>query len=252
MRSDYQYGFSDAHPEAMYDHGGREQKARKMVAILQEYYGQETANLCVLDVACSTGIISYALSKQFRSVTGIDIDEAAIAHAKQNFQADNLRFSLGDAMAIDFPDNSFDIVICAHVYEHVPDATRMFCEIYRVLKPTGICYFAAGNRLILMEQHYKLPLLSVIPKPLANLYLCVTGKGRSYYEKHLTLWGLRKLVSRFEVVDYTLKVIDNPTQYSATEMLQAGTRKQRLAAWLVRRAYWLCPTYIWLLRKPAR
>ncbi len=245
----YQYGFSEAHPDSMYDAGMREQKANKMSSVLGDFYSGKLETLALLDIGCSTGIISNRLSKSFGKVVGIDIDEKAVKHATENYRSDNLMFCIQDSMCLGFPERSFDAVICAHVYEHVPDYNRLISEIHRVLKHGGVCYFAAGNRLNIIEGHYKLPLLSIIPKPLAHLYLRALKKGNFYYENHLTLWGLRKLVSQFEIIDYTLKIINNPQKYYATEMFQHGSFKQKTAIWILKSAYWLCPTYIWLLRK---
>ena len=94
------------------------------------------------------------------------------------------------------------MVVCAHVYEHVPDARRLMAEIWRLLRPGGVCYFAAGNRLSIMEPHYRLPFLSWLPPSAADRYLRVTGKGNSYYERHATLWGLKRLTRDFTVIDY--------------------------------------------------
>ncbi|MCK5359601.1 MAG: methyltransferase domain-containing protein, partial [Gammaproteobacteria bacterium] len=141
--------------------------------------------------------------------------------------------------------------ICSQVYEHVIDARQMMDEIYRVLKPEGICYFAAGNRLAIDEHHHHLPFLSAIPRPLGHLYLRLAGKGKYYYEKHLSYWGLKSLVSRFQIVDYTAEVINDPKRYATDYMLEPGSSKQKFARLIVKRFYWLCPGYIWLLKKPA-
>ena len=58
-------------------------------------------------------------------------------------------------------------------------------EIHRMLKPGGVCYFSAGNRITLIEAHHKLPLLSVIPKKLAHYYLRIFTE-HNYFENHLT------------------------------------------------------------------
>ncbi len=139
---------------------------------------------------------------------------------------------------------------CVHVYEHVPHAKRLVSEIHRVLKPGGICFFSAGNRLSLMEPHHQLPLLSVLPKPLANLYLRKMGKGNAYYEKHLTYWGLRKLLSGFEIIDYTSAILAAPERFAATDVCLPRSYKQRLALLVSNFAYWLIPTYVFLLKKP--
>jgi ubiquinone/menaquinone biosynthesis C-methylase UbiE len=152
-------------------------------------------------------------------------------------------------MDLPFADASFDIVVCSHVYEHVPDSGKLMKEIYRVLRPGGICFFAAGNRLRLVEPHYRLPLLSVLPPPLADRYLAISGKGSRYEEKHLTYWSLKRLVSGFEVLDYTTRIIQNPEKYSATDLCKPGSLKQKLAILFSRLAYGLVPTYVFLLKK---
>jgi SAM-dependent methyltransferase len=136
------------------------------------------------------------------------------------------------------------------VYEHVPDATRLLSEIYRVLRPGGVCFFSAGNRLALIEPHYRLPLLSVVPKFVAHWYLRLLHRGDYYYEKHLTYWGLKKLVSQFELRDYTSRVTDDPVRFDATDVLLPGSAKQKIAQVLLSIAYWACPTYLWILKKP--
>ena len=50
-----------------------------------------------------------------------------------------------DVTDITFPENQFDLVICNHVIEHVPDDRKAMQEIFRVLKPGGICRFAGSH-----------------------------------------------------------------------------------------------------------
>ena len=154
-------------------------------------------------------------------------------------------------MDLSFPESTFDVVVCTQIYEHVPDAQTMINEIFRILKPGGVCYFAAGNRLNIIEPHYKLPFLSVLPRPLAHIYLKLAGKGNYYHEKHLILYNLKRLVSDFKVHDYTEKIINDPGKYHAEYMLTPGSIKYKIAEFIVTYIYWLCPTYIWILEKPA-
>lgn len=245
----YQHGFTELYPHVARNVELRKQKARKLLSVLDDHFSGKLENLSVLDNGCSTGIISNMLSKRFRNVQGIDINPKRIKHARENFQSSNLQFSVQRGSRTDSPDNTFDIVVCTQVYEHVPDAEQLMAEIYRVLKPGGICYFAAGNRLKILESHYKLPFLSIVPKSLAHLYLRVLGRGKFYFEKHLTLWELRRLVRRFEIIDYTLKIIRDPEKFCATEMIKPGSFRQKISLWVLGHAYWICPTYIWLLRK---
>ena len=107
-------------------------------------------------------------------------------------------------------NNFYDVITCSHIYEHVPDANKLMSEIYRLLKPGGVCFFAAGNRFKVIEGHYRLPFLSFFPKGISNLYLKITGKGNEYYENHLSYKNLKQLVNQFEVIDYTVETIKYP------------------------------------------
>ena len=247
----YQHNFSRMVDGAMYKHQGRERKAKTILAVLQDFLDTKPlSSLSLLDVGSSTGIIDNFLADHFLKVTGIDIDKEAIQYAQKTFKKHNLQFLVDDLMDLSFPDNTFDVVICTQIYEHVPDAHKMIREIFRLLKPGGICYFAAGNRMSVMEPHYRLPFLSILPRPLAHIYMKVSGKGSYYHEKHLTLSGLQKLVSSFIVHDYTEKIITHPKKFNVDYMLAPESSKYKIAKFIINYAYWLCPTYIWILKKP--
>jgi ubiquinone/menaquinone biosynthesis C-methylase UbiE len=249
LQRGYQYHFSEILPEAMYNRKGREKKAKTMIAILRDYLGKDLNFLSLLDIGCSTGIITSYLANHFGQVVGIDIDDPAIHYARKHFKKDNLKFEKNESDKMQFSRNTFDVVICAHIYEHVPDADQLMQETYRVLKANGVCYFAAGNRVRLMEPHYQLPFLSIIPRPLAHAYIRLAGRSKFYYEKHLSYWGLKKLVRHFEIIDYTRHLIEQPNSFGTDYMIQANSNKARLARFITKYAYWLCPTYVWLLRK---
>ncbi|MEO6065489.1 MAG: class I SAM-dependent methyltransferase [Lysobacterales bacterium] len=245
----YQHDFARTHP-AMYEQEGRKRKADTTVAVLCDALGDRLRNARVVNVGCSSGIIDSFIAPHVGHLTGIDIDETAIAHANERHATTRLEFRRGDAMALDFPNASFDVVLCSQVYEHVPNPQTMMDEILRVLAPGGICYFTATNKLYPIEQHYFLPFLSMLPQSLADLYLRVTGKGDRYYERHLTYWQLRRLTAAFEFTDYTRRLVMEAEQFATEYMVGTGGVKTRvLRAWL-RVAYWAFPSYVWVLRKP--
>lgn len=251
---EYQRGYSEQHPDEMYDTALRRRKAEKTLAVLRDWVtatGRCESGLSLLDVGCSTGFVADLAGDSFQRVVGIDIDERAVAHARARFERTGVSFLVGDSLRTSFESESFDVVTCSQIYEHVPSPERLLSEIYRVLKPGGACYFAAGNRLVLIEPHYRLPLLSLFPKPIAHRYLRLAGRGEHYYENHLYCGGLRRLVADFEVVDYSRRIIEDPVRFCATELVQPGSLRQRVALALFDLAYWLCPTYVWVLVKPA-
>jgi 2-polyprenyl-3-methyl-5-hydroxy-6-metoxy-1,4-benzoquinol methylase len=245
----YQTDYSKDHPE-LYDFAGREVKAKKIVAVLTDYLGSEALqDKTALDVGCSSGIITHHLSKSLGRTCGVDIDAQAIAFANRQFGSEKLRYETSDGLVLAFADCSFDIVVCSQVYEHVPDADRLMSEIHRVLRPGGICYFSAGNRMSLIEPHYRLPFLSIVPKSVAHVYLRLLKRGDHYYETHRTLWGLRRLTRRFRVVDYTLRVLRQPARFCMEDVIREGSLLHHLMPIAVRPLYWAIPNYVWLLVK---
>ncbi len=227
----------------------RKKKAQKIIKILEDYHGPKLDNLACLDIGCSTGWISKYLSHKFRKVIAIDTDKEALAIAKKNINQANLYFKDASAMNLPFKDSTFDAVICNHIYEHVPDSKKLFNEIYRVLKKGGICYFSAGNKLKFIESHYKLPFLSWLPTYLSNCYLRLTKKGRCYEEKHLSYFGLRNLIKRFKVKDYTINILKNHKKYEMDSKVLDFFPIEYIPNFLIKVTYLFLPTYIFVLEK---
>ncbi len=137
----YQHDFSKINPQPMYDRDAREQKAKKIIAVLKDFYQIDTRSLTCLDMSCSTGWISNYLKSYFGNVIGMDIDKDAVFFGASNNRDNRVGFVVGDSMDVMLRDSSVDVVICTHMYEHVPDSRRLVQEIYRVLKTNGVCFF---------------------------------------------------------------------------------------------------------------
>ena len=253
-RSGYQENFTAEAGEAsqMYRAQVRTGKAQKIVAVLQHHLG-DPSRLRLLDLSCSTGFMANVFARHFAEVVGIDIDAGAVAHAEAHRERDNVSFLTRDALHTGFAPASFDVAICNHMYEHVPDAAQLFREIWRVLRPNGVCYFGGNNRLRVVEPHYgPMPFLSWLPRPLAHRYMRLMKKGDHYYETHFTYWTLRRMLEDFDIVDYTLRVLEQPAAFAALDVVTPGSWGQRLGLLAGRHLYWALPGYIWLLVKRPR
>lgn len=235
---------------AMHSAQGRQSKAATMLLVLREAMGAGLADAEVLNLGCSTGIIDEFIAPHVRTMTGVDIDAPAVALAQSRRVASNVIFRVDDAMGLAFGDASFDIVICSQVYEHVPDPTRMMSEIWRVLRPGGVCYFAVTNRWAVIEKHYQLPFLSWLPCGLANAYVRLMGRSDAYYERHLGYGELLSLASAFHIEDWTGKIIADPENYAAGYLFPGRVRRT-VAGAMYRTLRPLFPGFVWLLRKDA-
>ncbi len=250
--NEYQLDCAATWPE-LYNKAPRKKRAYRIIKTLEDFFGKEKIRtLTLLDVGSSTGIMDDQLATKFKNVVGIDIEEDAVRYSQNNFKRKNLQFKLGDAMNLDFKDNSFDVIICTHIYEHVPNAEKLFSEIFRVLKPSGVCYLAAINSLWPIEPHYKLLFLSLLPKYLANIYVRLFNKADSYYETPRSYWELRKMVSKFNVIDYTPKVLSNPRKLGYGDILPSQGYKHQLLKHLSSIFKYFVPTFFWLLVKPEK
>jgi 2-polyprenyl-3-methyl-5-hydroxy-6-metoxy-1,4-benzoquinol methylase len=227
---------------------GRTQKFKKILSVLQDFY-PDIQSLNCLDIGCSSGIITSCLGQHFSMTIGMDIDQDAVQYAKAHHSQPSLQFLIADSMTLPFRDNSIHVIVCNHIYEHVPEAKRMMEEVYRVIKQEGFCYFSAGNKYMLIEGHYYLPFLSWLPKSLAHLYLKFTGKGNFYYEQHLSLRKLKELVRKFRIHDYTLSIICEPKKFFASDLINPRSSLYKWIRLLAPYLYPWIPTYIWVLTK---
>jgi ubiquinone/menaquinone biosynthesis C-methylase UbiE len=103
----------------------------------------------VLDLGCGTGEITRRLAELFpqAQLLGVDILAANLDLARANTPAalERVRYARGDAYALDVPANSFDLVVCRHVSQSIPDFPRVLKEIARVLRPGGWLHWLAED-----------------------------------------------------------------------------------------------------------
>ena len=110
-------------------------------------------NKTVLDIASGEGYGAFILSKDAKTVIGVDIDHESIKHSQQKYHhIENLKFLLGDCTAIPLPDNSVDVVTSFETIEHHDKHEEMILEIKRVLNDEGKLIISSPNRLIYSDE----------------------------------------------------------------------------------------------------
>ncbi|MFY9484256.1 MAG: class I SAM-dependent methyltransferase [Patescibacteria group bacterium] len=239
--------YSQIHQNIL-EKGGRTRVGKQLLAIARDYFGDKLTATKVLDVGCAGGTITALFAQSAESVLGIDPDKPAIEQARRSYRARNLRFEVADALKLPWGGERFDLVVCNQVYEFVPDDTKLMSEIYRVLKPGGVCLFGGRNRWTLMEAQYQIPLLSWFPPRVSQLILSLIRPGTTYVGRYRGYFSLKLLCRKFEIIDYTPKVLADPEKYGFTKLAKTkwatkiGARLYPLAAPLV-------PNFLWFLRK---
>ncbi|MBE9137426.1 methyltransferase domain-containing protein [Nodosilinea sp. LEGE 07088] len=102
----------------------------------------------LLDVGCGIGGSSRILAQTYNfAVTGVTISPNQVHRAQQLTPPEvSARFQVDDAMALSFPDASFDVVWSVEAGPHMPDKAVFARELLRVLKPGGILVVADWNQ----------------------------------------------------------------------------------------------------------
>src|SRR6185437_11932195 len=102
-----------------------------------------------VDVGCGSGAFTALVVQRHApaEVQGVDPSDAQLAFARARPEASHATFQAGDAMALPFPDNRFDVAVMALVLFFVPDPAKGVSEMVRVVRPGGIIAAYAWDML---------------------------------------------------------------------------------------------------------
>jgi 2-polyprenyl-6-hydroxyphenyl methylase/3-demethylubiquinone-9 3-methyltransferase len=165
----------------------------------------------LIDVGCGGGILSEALAKLGAQVSAIDLAPQSIEIAKLHLYESNLSINyecieVGTKAAQSA--ESYDIVTCMEMLEHVPDPAYIIQECAKLLKPNGMAFFSTLNR------NFKSYALGVVA---AEYILNLVPQGTHDYQKFIKPAELRNMLKQagFELVALS-GVTYNPISQTAT------------------------------------
>jgi SAM-dependent methyltransferase len=107
----------------------------------QQFFGRYGQPSRIADIGCGSGEITSRLASRYpqAEIVGVDILESSAAYARRRYAslAPRVRFEQGDAFELHFPDNQFDLVVCRHMTQSVPEPEKVLTELNRICKPGG-------------------------------------------------------------------------------------------------------------------
>jgi len=100
----------------------------------------------VLDIGCVTGFFTHKIARNANKVIGIDICENNINFANSRNRNSKIKFLVMDANNMNFSNNSFDVVFCSEIIEHIRNKKALLNRITQMLKSDGYLILALTTK----------------------------------------------------------------------------------------------------------
>ncbi len=143
----------------------------------------------ILDVGCASGWFLTQVSKSYPKAKchGIDIYDKAIKFGEKKYP--KIKFSVADADKIPYKANTFDLVICTEVLEHVDEPKKTLLEMKRVLKKNGRAVIELDSGSLLFTVVW---------------YLWGLSKGKVWSHSHLHSFNVKTLERLLKSVGFVI------------------------------------------------
>lgn len=116
----------------------------------------------VLELACGSGQLSFRLASKVKLWEATDFSENMIAEAKKKQRPSNLFFSVQDATALPYADESFDAVMIANALHIMPEPDKAMAEIRHVVRKDGILFAPAFIHGEGAGYHIRIKIMSLV------------------------------------------------------------------------------------------
>ena len=172
---------------------------------------QVPSGLRWIDVCCGSGVLTEVIVERNApaSIVGVDASAEQISFARLHRAYPKVAFEIADAMALPFPDASFDVAVCGLGLNFIPSPGRALEEFGRVTHPSGsiavyVWDYANGARFL---------------REFWDAAIAVDGEAFAFDQARrfpiCTQEGLRGLFEQEELEELSLHALDIVTQFSS-------------------------------------
>lgn len=224
----------------------RDVKAQAILTTLRHYSSSDFSGQICLDVGCGNGEIAAYLSDYFNKVIAIDREPWARWIALRSNKK-NLYFVKNSAESLSLIDNCIDVIVCNQVYEHVQNLDNLIDEIFRVLKPGGICYFAGPNLLYPIEQHTYWPFVHWIDRGMLVKIMKLFGFDGVFDANAKSYWHITNKLKKFKIENSFPYIIKNPKLYGRYNFFWIALSKIHFI--LLKFLTVISPGFVFILKK---
>ncbi len=173
---------------------------------IKEQCGRSLKGKRILDVGCGGGILCESFALEGAEVVGIDLAEAGLEVAKLHLLESGLNVNYQKITAEEFAESNaetFDIVTCMEMLEHVPEPSSIIKSCSKLAKPQGKVFFSTINR---NPKSYFFAIVG------AEYVLNLLPKGTHNYEKfirpsEIDRWARRNNLSINSMIGMTYNPI---------------------------------------------
>lgn len=187
----------------------------------------------ILEIGCGPGALAESLARWYPSaqVHGVDRDSNFIAFAKQ--QNSMIQYTEGDATALSFDKESFDVSISNTVAEHI-EPSKFYGEQYRVLKENGVCLVLSARRgihitasCISEQSEFEKEIWKRAEKQLAEVdekfSVCAYPQNEAELPLSMEQYGFRNVTTEYLTINLTP---DNPIYSKETAHAMINANRQ--------------------------
>jgi SAM-dependent methyltransferase len=189
--------YSSRNPTRRWLHSTR----RSLIIDAVQRSAERTSKLRALEVGFGSGVYLPSLAQLFEDVTAIDVEQGYLRLGKTLAETHgNIRVIHDDIMRTELPAETFELVLCSEVIEHITDSRAALIGMHKVLKPGGVLVLSTPQRWSLLELTGKLAFLPGI----INLVKLIYGEA-VLDPGHINLLTERQVIEQLTYAGFRIR-----------------------------------------------